>query len=357
VKAKAIISKILLFAFWIGISVGLIVLLAAATHKQQQHLCNNVLIKIDGNADLLHVDEAEISALINKAAATKIKGEAITAINLSQLEKGLRKHPWIKDAQLYFDTKNNLHVRVKERIPAARIFTTAGNSFFIDRDGHRMPVLDLVGIRLPVFTNFSSSSTLRKKDSALLKDIVQLVDFTSGHSFWNSQVGQIDITPEGKFEIVPVIGDHIIRFGKADNIEEKFSNLFIFYQQVLSKTGFDKYKFIDIQYKNQVIGQHKTGSTAIDSEQLKKNIEQFILQQQLLQEEVITQVTEKPVIVPTASSVITEKKPEPVVVKNPTPNPAKTKSVPVQKSVKKVESKNVEAKEGKKPKAVMPARV
>jgi cell division protein FtsQ len=356
VKAKTIISKILFFSFWLAISSGLIILLAAATQKQQQHVCNNVLIKIDGNADLLHVDEAEISALINKAAATKIKGEAVTAINLSQLEKGLKKHPWIKDAQLYFDSKNNLHVRVKERVPAARIFTTAGNSFFMDRDGYRMPVLDLVGIRLPVFTNFSSSSKLSSKDSGLLKDVVRLVDFTSNHNFWNSQVGQIDITPEGKFEIVPVIGDHIIRFGKADNIEEKFSNLFIFYQQVLSKTGFDKYKFIDIQYKNQVIGQHKTGTTAIDSEQLKKNIEQFILQQQSLQEEVITHVTEKPVYVPTASPVISEKKPEPVVVKNPTPNPAKAKSVPVQKPVKKPEKK-VETKEDKKPKAVMPSRV
>ncbi|MBA2330681.1 MAG: FtsQ-type POTRA domain-containing protein [Flavisolibacter sp.] len=351
-KAKTIITKFLLLAFWIGISSGLIILLAAATKKQQQHICNNVLIKIDGNADLLHVDEAEIAALIYKAAATNIKGEAVTAINLSQLERGLKKHPWIKDAQLYFDTKNNLHVRVKERIPAARIFTTAGNSFFIDRDGHRMPVLDLVGIRLPVFTNFSASSKLSSKDSALLKDVVLLVDYTSNHSFWNSQVGQIDITPEGNFEMVPVIGDHIVKLGKADNIEEKFSNLFLFYQQVLSKTGFDKYKFIDIQYQNQVIGQYTTGSTAIDSVQLKKNIEQFVLQQQSLQEEVITQATEKPVFVTTASPVITEKKPDPVAVKNPIPNPAKAKSVPVKKPEKKEDKK-----EEKKPKAVMPARV
>ena len=350
-KAKTIITKILLFAFWISVSSGLIVLLAAATQKQQQHICNDVIIKIDGNADLLHVDETEIAVLLNKAASTKIKGQSITTIDVSKLEKGLKKHPWIKDAQLYFDSKNNLHVRVVERTPAARIFTTAGRSFFIDREGHRMPVLDLVGIRLPVFTNFASSTILSSKDSALLKDVVRIVDYTTSHSFWNAQIGQIDITPDGKFEIVPVIGDHIIRFGKADNIEEKFSNLFLFYQQVLSKTGFDKYKFIDIQYQNQVIGQHKNSSTTIDAEQLRKNIEQFVLQQQLLQQEAITPVIEKQTIpVTTTSSVITEKKSEPVI-KNTTPNPAKTKSVPVQKPVEKVKKK-----EEKKPKAVMPSK-
>ena len=49
----------------------------------------------------------------------------------------------------------------------------------------------------------------------------------------------------------------------------------IFYQQVLSKTGFDKYSTVDVQYSGQVIGS-KTRTSKVDSMQLKKNIEKLL---------------------------------------------------------------------------------
>src|SRR4030095_10723863 len=99
-----------------------------------------------------------------------------------------------------------------------------------------------------------------------------------GSPFWMSQVAQVDITPERKFEMIPVVGNHTVKLGDGENIGEKFRRLMIFYQQVLSKTGFERYKLIDVQYKGQVVASRYAGDPKIDSVQLRKNVEKLLKQ-------------------------------------------------------------------------------
>jgi cell division protein FtsQ len=68
-----------------------------------------------------------------------------------------------------------------------------------------------------------------------------------------AQIEQVDITPGRSFEMIPKIGNQLIVFGSADNYEEKFNNLLIFYKNVQSKIGWNKYSTLNVSYKNQVI--------------------------------------------------------------------------------------------------------
>ena len=88
-----------------------------------------------------------------------------------------------------------------------------------------------------------------------------------------------------KFEMVPVIGNHIVNLGNGENIEQKFNRLFIFYKQVLSKTGFDKYKAIDVRYTGQVVGR-KSDNPKVDSVQLRKSVENLLQQIKKMETEV-----------------------------------------------------------------------
>ena len=65
-----------------------------------------------------------------------------------------KKTQWIKKAELFFDNNNVLEVRITEREPIARIFTTSGSSFYIDSSLARLPLSDKFSPRLPVFTDF-----------------------------------------------------------------------------------------------------------------------------------------------------------------------------------------------------------
>ncbi len=201
---------------------------------------------------------------------------AITTINLAKLENGLKTNPWIKNAELYFDSKDALHVFVEEREPIARVFTIAGNSFYMDSSGAKMPLLDKMSIRVPVITGFTSARKFNAADSALLQQAKQVLQFIYNNEFWNAQVGQIDITTERKFELIPVIGDHIIKLGDGENVEEKLNRLFVFYKQVMSKIGFNKYAVLDVEYNGQIVAIKKEPASPVDSIQLKKNIEELM---------------------------------------------------------------------------------
>jgi cell division protein FtsQ len=141
-----------------------------------------------------------------------------------------------------------------------------------------MPLSDKLSARVPVFTGFSDAKKLNAADSTLLNNVREMANYIISDSFWMAQVAQVDITPERNLEMIPVIGNHLVRFGNADNINKKFRRLFIFYKQVLSKTGFDKYKLVDVQYDGQVVASKYAGNAKVDSVKLKTNIAKLMRQ-------------------------------------------------------------------------------
>lgn len=284
-QAKISIRKVLMAAAWLAIGISLLTLLIAANRREMGHECKDIAITIRGVGESFYVDKNDISAALKKEAGGDLVQQQLKSINLAKLEQVLEKNPWIKDAEIYFDSRNVLHVLVTERQPVARVFTTAGNSFYIDTGALRMPLLDEVSIRVPVVTNFPAAKRLNKKDSVLLNDVKLLAQFVTKDEFWNAQVAQIDIIDRKYFEIIPTIGSHIIHFGTAENLEDKFHRLLVFYRQVLSKTGFDKYSALDAQYDGQIIGVHKGSVSSVDSVQLQKNIEELLEKSRITAEE------------------------------------------------------------------------
>nr|WP_236065475.1 cell division protein FtsQ/DivIB [Niastella soli] len=171
------------------------------------------------------------------------------------MENQLKSNVWVKDAELFFDNSRVLQVRVEERVPVARVFTVAGNSFYIDSSGEKLPLSDKFSARLPVVTGFpSEKDKLTGADSVMMRDIIHVSNYLLHDEFWMAQVSQIDIQPDRTFEMIPVVGNHIIEFGDGTDYEKKFKRLLLFYQQVLSKTGMDVYQKLNVRYARQVIG-------------------------------------------------------------------------------------------------------
>ena len=255
---------------------GITTLLIAANRKEKNHVCKDILVGIKGNEGKFYVEKEDVLKLMERTAGGSLLEKAIMSINLRRLEDGLKTNPWIKNAELYFDSRDDLHVFVQEREPVARVFTITGNSFYMDSSGARMPLLDKMSIRVPVVTGFTSARKFNSADSALLQQTKQVIRFIYGSEFWNAQVGEIDITTDRKFELIPVIGDHIIRLGDGENVQEKLDKLYVFYKQIMSKVGFNKYAALDIEFKGQVVAIKKEPTSPVDSIQLQKNIEELM---------------------------------------------------------------------------------
>jgi cell division protein FtsQ len=260
---------------WVLVLAGMTTLLVAANQKRQEQVCSKVMVTIKGTGEKFYIDETDILRQLQSVHG-KLVGKPLPDIRLSVLEQSLEHNQWIRNAELYFDRENVLHVFAEEREPIARVFTTTGNTFYMDSSGHRMPLMDKMSIRVPVITGFMNLQKTAK-DSAFMAEIKHIAWTVYNDPFWSAQTGQIDITPNRKFEIVPVVGNHIIRIGDAADLEDKFKRLLLFYKQVMSKAGFHKYAVVDAQFAGQIVGVHKGTVSAVDSIQLNKNIAELLL--------------------------------------------------------------------------------
>ena len=279
-NTKATIRKVLFAMLWISIGGGMLTLLIAAIGKKNKEICSNYTINIKSSRDNFFLDEKDISKLLTTAVGQNLRGIKITDINLRRLEQLLKGNVWIRDAEMWFDNRNVLHVSVNEREPIARIFTITGNTFYIDSGEVRMPLSDKMSARVPVFTNFPGNPMKSAKDSLLLHHVKQTALYIKKDSFLMSQVSQIDINEQQKFEMIPVIGNHVVKLGDGNNIGKKFDRLMIFYKQVLSKRGFDVYSTVDVQYAGQVVGTKRgTEKNMVDSVKYRQNVEKLLNQQ------------------------------------------------------------------------------
>ncbi|MEQ1677980.1 MAG: hypothetical protein ABL876_14830, partial [Chitinophagaceae bacterium] len=310
------------------------------------------------------IDQKDVEQLLMKATDGNIKGQPVSSFKLQELEQMLEHNTWIDGAELYFDNRDVLHVTVEVKDPVARIFTTTGNSFYIDSLGRKIPLSDKLSARVPVFTGFPEKKKMNAADSTLLNNVRSIAILVNNDAFWMSQVAQIDITPERNFEMVPLVGNHLVRLGNGENMRQKFNRLFVFYQQVLSKTGFDKYKVIDVQYKGQVVASRYSGNAKVDSVLLRKNVEKLMRQSMEAENDTAIRVL-APIMKLEADSVTA---PDPELKDNiesnseqPNPNPLKSSLADKpakQKNPKptvKTDKPKPPAKK-KEPKAVMPKR-
>ena len=270
----------------IAVAVVAVVLLVAAVEVNDNKVCRGIVVEIDGTTNNFFVDEKEVIELIN--AAESVKGQKLQDINLDVLEDRLRKDKWISDAELFFDKNQVLQVRVVENEPVARIFTSSGNSFYIDSACKQLPLSKSLSARVPMFTSFPSNRLrLSKPDSALMASVKDLAVFIQADEFWNAQVAQVDITPNG-FEMIPTVGNHVVVLGKGEDIQEKFDRLFSFYKQVWTKVGLAAYEKIDVQFDGQVVvTKNGAGAGNIDSLKAKEALEVLLTNMKRNNEEVV----------------------------------------------------------------------
>jgi cell division protein FtsQ len=350
---KKTIRKLLFTIAGLVAGTGILILLISAIGEKKKGQCTDYKITIKSLQNNRFIDNKDVFKLISAATGGAVKGQSVSAIDTRKLEDMLENSVWINDAQLYFDNKNVLHVSVTEREPLARIFTTSGNSFYIDSNIKRMPLSEKTSARLPVFTGFPDKKVLAQKDSLLLDDVKTVAQFISVDSFWSAQVSEVDITAEKNFEIVPVVGNNILRIGDAENLEQKFHRLFLFYNRVLSKSGFDKYKVIDAQYDGQIVAIRKGEKiNSIDTAKLKLNVQKLIKQSLEVQND--TMVTARNVVTrtgalnPAERGIMSEQEDNNAKASSPNPLKLSVKKNPAEKPVEK--PKPVVKKE---PKAVM----
>ncbi|MCD4679683.1 MAG: hypothetical protein K8S00_04780 [Bacteroidales bacterium] len=259
-------KKIINIAIWIVLIVGLALLLGFSSVRHKKLTCKHFEISIRYNeADtFLRVMNIEKEII---AAGDSIIGKKLKKINTGDIEKMLMKNPYIINADVYSTVEGNIQINIVQRQPIVRVINKHNKGYYIDSEGTLMPLSQKSTTRVLVANGninelYSSSIRLsgdpenineEKERSNNLQNIFYLASYINKDNFLKSMIDQIYITKNNEIELIPKVGNHLIIFGKTDDLEVKFNNLKALYNDGFKKTGWNKYKTINLKYKNQVV--------------------------------------------------------------------------------------------------------
>ncbi len=220
--------------------------------KKENVSCYAVKIKIEQNEDNNFISEKDIWDILNDKNDT-IFNKKIQEIDISKIEKKIKEHNSIENAEVYKTINGKLNIEIKERTPILRIIDENNNSIYVDKKGIIMSLSKKYTARV-LFANgkINLKNKNLSKDKSFL-NLYKIASYIYNKDFWNAQIQQIYINEKEEFELVPKVGSHIILFGKAKNINKKFENLKIFYKNLQKNFFWNKYKTINLKFENQIV--------------------------------------------------------------------------------------------------------
>lgn len=201
----------------------------------------------------IHIENSKAKGFLNtndikqqlKIARLYPLGDPMQQVDVRKIEETIRQNPFVNVAQCYKTQTGRVNITINQRVPVVRIKAENGEDYYIDEDGNIMPNTHYAN-NIVVATG----AIQHKYAQNTLKDIGT---YLLSHQLWRSQVEQINVLRDGSIEIIPRVGEHIVYFGHPVNIDKKFSRLEKFYKYGLSKAGWNKYSYINMEFSNQII--------------------------------------------------------------------------------------------------------
>lgn len=248
--------------------------------EDKGQLCEEVVINISDESTNGFLTSDEIKRiLVDKKLYPK--NQPLKFINPRSIEELLKVTPFVNTAQCYKTEGGKVFIEITQRTPIIRIKSINGEDYYIDDKGGIMPnskyTSDLI-----IATGYITKPFARTY-------ITLLIDHIMKSDFWRNQIEQINVLQDQSIEIVPRVGDHIVLIGKLPNhrnidrrskeveefITRKLERLEKFYKYGLSQVGWNRYKYINIEFDNQIIckrnsayndSQHKPKAEAVEME-------------------------------------------------------------------------------------------
>jgi cell division protein FtsQ len=211
---------------------------------EREATCKEMQITIRSrNAKPLLV-EADIIASLKQARLYPV-GKSLSEVNTDKIELEAMRIGLLSEAEAYISPTNIVRLSVTEKTPILRVMTSSSD-YYVDSQGSTMPANPKYATYVPVAAGYIEKSLATS-------DLYEFALYLQKHDFWNNQIEQIFIRADRDVELIPRAGSHRIILGSFERYEEKLKNLKLFYEQIIPKMGWDKYRNINLKYKNQIV--------------------------------------------------------------------------------------------------------
>lgn len=240
---KPVWKYILITFFTVLVLVYMVFSLWYFSGKEKENVCRRLEIELLDSTKIQLISQKDIAVILDENDMNPM-GKSIKNIHTEEIERVLHHNPMIKIAECYKTPSGIVNVRITQRIPKFRV---AGlGSYYIDVDRKPMPVSPNYAAYVPVVSG-------RVTVTMATGQLFDFVSFLEENPFWNAQIEQIYVREDKKIELVPRVGDAIIMLGTLDNFQSKLGKLRKLYVSGFNVIGWNRYKVIDLQYKDQVV--------------------------------------------------------------------------------------------------------
>ena len=253
---------------WGALAVYLVLAAGYCARQRSDQLCTGLNITVKDSARLGFVTAESVRAIL-VGERMRLTGARLDSISLLAVEEAIASRPYIRSARVYRSMDGKLNIEVEQRTPVARVQTENGYRFYLSSDGYVMPLRSAVFVDVPIVsgtpefpfgTDFAGAvpepGNTQKKSAENMRfyhNLINFVEFLQDDPFWSGQVVQINVIRGNEVELIPRVGRGVILLGSLDRFREKLDKLYTFYRRGLAYEGWNKYAYINLKYRGQVV--------------------------------------------------------------------------------------------------------
>lgn len=249
---------------WVKWALGAMVVLTTLAAVERQHrrqYCQDVQILIEGNPKDPYLTPDDLEDLLTQQGRYPVRRIRFDQLDFRQLERRVKRDTWVKRCQVSRDLAGNLVVAVALRRPLARLITPEKDRYLSDDGYLTYPSMHHTPRVVLLSGPYAQERVKHSKRRADEKDLIGLLNLLEADPFWRAQITQLDVTATGEITLLPQVGDHRIEMGTAQDAAAKLRKLRLFYQRIIPARGWEAYRRVSVQFRNQIVCEKKVEST------------------------------------------------------------------------------------------------
>lgn len=265
-------KKIIYITLWSLFAAGTFITLGFVQKEQRQRRAKSLDIIVNTTDNNYFVTGDDLRQMLSNRGDS-IVHQHMCSINIPELEILVTNQPAVEKAEVYMSVNGEVRITATQRKPVARIFAMSGESYYMDDRGKLMPLspnytADVVLVNGCITESYGNwyhfsvkdiEGSFTMKQLSVLDDIYRISQFIQQDPIRKSLIGQIYVNSSREFELIPGVGSFRILLGDANDLEEKFNKLMVFYRDGLRNTGeWNKYSLVNLKYKNQIVCTKRT---------------------------------------------------------------------------------------------------
>jgi cell division protein FtsQ len=249
---------------WMFLGAYLVAILGFVEENRSKVVCSGLEVSIKNGETNKFLRKTDVTRVLDRYKL-KMKGAPINEINTFAAEELINKNPAVCKTSAFTTIDGKFCVQVEQRRPILRVINKHLQQYYVDENAQIIPLQNqysaftLVAngnIEEPFQVSLSRNIFPTKKDTILMPNIIYdlyyLSKYIDNDDFWRSQIEQVYVNSHHEMELIPRVGSHIILFGRASDIDEKFKKLKSIYR-TFNQIGWNQYRIINLKYKNQIV--------------------------------------------------------------------------------------------------------